>query len=60
MKEDQQAGFLAHFETTNRSSSIDDAEIRFINQSDTSDSSKRKNIWIDILKTRYPQGLNNN
>ena len=38
---------------------INDAEIRFIDKTDPSDPTRRDNFWIDTLKTRYPQGLNN-
>ena len=39
---------------------INDTEIRFIDKTeDPSDPTRRENFWIDTLKTRYPQGLNN-
>ena len=38
---------------------INDTEIRFTDKTDPSDPTRRENFWIDTLKTRYPQGLNN-
>ena len=34
-------------------------EIRFIDKMDPSDPTRREDFWIDTLKIRYPQGLNN-
>ena len=36
-----------------------DTEIRFIDETDPSNPTRCEDIWIDTLKTRYPQGLNN-
>ena len=38
---------------------INDTEIRFIDKTDPSDPTRREDFWIDTLKSRYPQGLNN-
>ena len=55
----KQAGFFAHFQTAGHSGFINDTEIRFIDKTDPSDPTRREDFWIDTLKTRYPQGLNN-
>ena len=38
---------------------INDTEIRFTDRTDPSNPTRRKDFWIDNLKTRYPNGLNN-
>ena len=53
------AGFFAHFQTACHFGFINDTEIRFIDKTDSSDPTRREDFWIDTLKTRYPQGLNN-
>ena len=55
----KQAGFFAHFQTAGHSGFINDTEIRFIDKTDPSDPTRREDFWIDTLKTRYLQGLNN-
>ena len=50
---------FAHFQTSGHSGFINDTEIRFIDKTDPSDPTRREDFWIDTLKTRYPQGLNN-
>ena len=55
----KQAGFFAHFQTADHSGFINDTEIRFIDKTDPSDPTRLEDFWIDTLKTRYPQGLNN-
>ena len=55
----KQAGIFAHFQTAGHSGFINDTEIRFIDKTDPSDPTRREDFWIDTLKTRYPQGLNN-
>ena len=51
--------FFAHFQGADHSGFINDTEIRLIDKTDPSDPTKREDVWIDALKTRYPQGLNN-
>ena len=55
----KQTGFFAHFQTAGHSGFISDTEIRFINKRDPSDTTRREDFWIDTLKSRHPQGLNN-
>ena len=38
---------------------INDTGIRFIDQTDPSDPTRREDFQIDALKTHYPQGLSN-
>ena len=55
----KQPGFFAHFQTAGHSDFINDTEIRFIDKTDPSDPTRREDFWIDTLKTRYLQSLNN-
>ena len=55
----KQAGFFAHFQTAGHSGFINDTEIRFIDKTDPSESTRREDFWRDTLKTCYTQGLNN-
>ena len=54
----KQAGFFAHFQTAGDSGFISDTEIRFIDEVDPSDPTRREDFWTGTLKTCYPQGLN--
>ena len=45
--------------TAGYSGFINDTEIRFTDRTDLSNPTRRKDFWIDTLKTRYPHGLNN-
>ena len=57
--EDQkQAGFFAHFYCSHIGF-INDTETKFIDKMDLFDSPRREDFWIDVIKTRYPQGLKN-
>ena len=58
-EDQEQAGILAHFQTAGHRGFINDTEIRFIDKTDPSDPTRREDSWIDTLKIRYPQGLNN-
>ena len=51
--------FFSHFQAAGQSCFVNDTEIRFIDKSDPSDPTRREDFWTDIIKTRYPQGLNN-
>ena len=53
------AGFFAHFQTAGHNGFINNTETRFIDKTDPSDPTRHEDFWIDTLKTRYPQGLNN-
>ena len=55
----KQVDFFAHFQTAVHSGFINDTEIRFIDNTDPFDPTRREDFWVDTLKTRYPQGLNN-
>ena len=60
VEDHKQAGFFAHFQTAGHSGHrVNDPEIRFIDKMDPSDPTRRGDFWIDTLKTRYCQGLNN-
>ena len=54
----KQAGFFAHFQTAGLSGFINDIEIRFIDKTAPSDLTRCEDFWIDDLKTRSLQGLN--
>ena len=55
----KQTGLFAHFQTADHSGLITDTAIRTIDMMNPSDPNRCENFWIDTLKTRYPQGLNN-
>ena len=55
----KQAGFLVLFQTAGHSDFINDTELRFFDKTDPSDLTRRKDFWIDTVKTRYPRGLYN-
>ena len=47
-----------HFTLPGHSGFLHDVSIRLIDKTDPSCSSKRKDYWIDVLKTKAPMGLN--
>ena len=58
-EDNKQAGFFAHFHKAGHGGFINETKIRFIDKTDPSDFTRREDFWIDTIKTRYPQGLNN-
>ena len=50
----KQAGFFAHFQTAGHSGFINESEIRFIDKTDSSGPTRREDLLIVALKTRYP------
>ena len=52
--ESKQAGFFAHFQSLDHNT-----EITFIDKTDPSNPTSRKEFWIDRLKSCYPLGPNN-
>ena len=59
MKIINKQAFFVHFQTAGHSRFINNTKIRFTNKEDPSDLTRREDFWMDTLKTRYPQGLNN-
>ena len=57
--EHKQAVLFAHFQGLDHNGFLEDMEITFIDKTDPSDPTRREKFWIDMLKTRYPLGLNN-
>ena len=51
------AGFFALLQTAGHSGFSNDTELRFFDKTDPSDPTRRKDFWIDTVKTRYPRGL---
>ena len=54
-----QAGFFSHLQTAGHPGFINDSEIRSIDKTDPSESTKREDVWIDTLKTRFFSYNNN-
>ena len=59
MKIINKQGFFVRFQTAGHSGFIDDTEIRFAAKTDSSEPTKREDVWIDTFNSRYPLGLNN-
>ena len=51
--------FFAHFQTAGHSGFINDTEIRFIDKTARSDPATHEHFWVNTLKIRYSQVLNN-
>ena len=57
--EHKQAGFFAYFQSLDHNSFLEETEITFIDKTDPSNPTRHEEFWIDMLKSRYPLGLNN-
>ena len=56
-EEDKRAGFFAHFQTAVHSGFTNYTEIRFIDKTDPSDTTRREDFWKILLKLAIPRAL---